>query len=1787
SQLFFIAAKDEPASGRKAGLYSRDGQGWRLLVPGQLMRDRLGAPLITQLSLAKVDNNAYVVTVIDGQVHLLTGRSDARVPGSSIQFGSKENPLIDVGSMQPRFLSSSAGTNKAQKVSIYQDPRLTGQGSQLVIVSLQLDQAHLSGDGITFAFELLPSQEENQVRLNGRPIILDYNFHEQSQLSGFVATDGNNKLVYSSILVEQAENADLRSFGESLPKIQKWLQGVTSKALEGSSPAQYLKRESSSRVAYNTTEGRVERDLYHSREVFTTFNVRIEQKYLVSRGETETLVHIGNEKVALDGQIDSWQGAKMAIWDLPHRGELIFSKNRVLYAVVRADDRLYLAELGKLAEICHCDSPGELPTELVFRSVVSAKKTPIEPGVVILSMKFPSGSERTVAVRLNLLQGDSLKKVDSYLLLPFAVSQEELNHRLKNGPEEIPIFDTTTPRQESVAAYQQVYDSSRPHVDLYSSERGGLKYRFQKPAHTMSITKGLTYAEFSQFPGVENPSGLYLNIEDKKITGNEKDRVLGELLVNPFRPASEANKDVQNIFARVDLTDQKSEENDGEEDRNAPRRRMYLFGIDAAKKSGQRGYQLVLAGLDSEGAFQVRNLDLPRFFLSKLSGLKSAVFVHGRRQDRRHAYLLLSFEVTGQNETRTEQSYVVQIDVSKTINMKKVVPLEGVSLSPKDVQERVGFDQDGTAFLNLTPDLSAESSQFAVFNFKQGVREFPSKTFGGGGKKKIEFGGLSVRTLFDDSVVRSADSWHVLQYEVKNKYPSLGRSKDLSQFDSFITLGRELDEMSSTKKTPKRMILVVPSSLRELVWDSILAKGYSSPIDYGARNPEDVFDHRNKKLRIHVVNPQKLSQEQVLVNIESFGRTQERDVVVARMDEVIASQNGIPKPVEKQHPFTLSYVHATGGSDLDRVASTSTALYPSFLYLMAAGRPLSLREFRDDNAKPAYSSLIVATPEEMKSIERNLAHEIEYGMLDRFKIQEIKDPDPESMSASLKDVFKNADVQSLEYQFSAKEIKPRAELDSDKSLEVVIDYAVSRFLGLLGQKKESRFESFVRFRSVFALAVLSDREVRRTRLINKFFVERVLTQVFDIPMNLATLPADDPMVVLSGKDALLNLQAAGYAGPFELKRRVVSTLLSQTRAESGKPVPGSIILFGNTGSGKTFLFKTMVKMLKLKLYDFNDMSSNNDAQAIIINVGKLKVEEGEGREDDMDVDQALQHLNLLLATPNGYRSWILFDDVHAASEKVMAKILNWQRMIFESQDGMYSFAVNGQWVKRPVRNLNIWMTLNPTAEQDQIAKYAKDKLKPTVEEILLATLSTSSLKIEPSFLRRWGRIINLDYMPAGAKGPELLNKLAKASNTLLNTASRIVLVAPPVVSHLVRLNEQTDARSFLSASTSALVEVATSHSSRGALVLVVPSMDRSGTGLGPAESESERITNWVEKNTRTIPLDASLEGNLAFINMIVDSFRMPVYESLAMALQENPQLAKNPADQKAILTPVLAAVQDHLSGHPYVSLSDITISASDIGLKTVGERELFKSILKKFPPASFLPLYPPILKQADSGATTWHEVVGIQDPHAQNRRQQVIADAVNGNLAIIHQRLSDVLRVENVQDLPEPASWLSQLSGGTIMDPKLVGRQLTNNLLEFFPRLFQAEATEPLPEGISQLSIYEATRIFLFTVDRAMMQMKWVHTSRFLLKALELITEDQVLSQRPGVQSFLFTDTERLIKPSIPDFTYQIIASSNLLENFSPEAWSKQRNDFDRNVDLIISGKTPVAASPPTQQGGD
>jgi hypothetical protein len=1789
------------------GLYRRTQAGWQMLVAGSVLFDKQGEPALQQLALSKTDNRREIIAVVNGEISLLTSLSDLSKPDTYKVIGSKQTPLFESSTMQRRFLPK---IKDAKDFAVFQDEVLDPSGYQLILVSVRLPEASVNGEGMTIALGVKPSRDSETLELFGKPIVLDYDFHESPALQKMVTTAGNQKVLYSKLLVHSLANHEITGVVDQLSEhyelIRAWLVNTSDRLSADSANL----KEAVASVAFNMTTQTAVRNIKFS-QVYSSDPGHVTQEFSPVGNVGSVNLNFTGVNEIKPGFIDLMADGKTAqAWTSKNDGQVImWSLNGISYLNYAGSQIAHQISLEKTPFVSAIPSIAELVKNkqaqlsdfhfLDFSS--AADEHGVENFFIIYSARWSIKGqtklyETTASIRIRKYPDGNAIPDQPVKLLDFYMDENLLLARVHETQDvHIPLlFDTVTPSTTSLEAYRQIFDDSKPKLNIISSINGHNEFRYTRAASEVEFESGLRYAKFDSIPNVTNPSGIYGSTE--VVTGNESNRVLGEVLIEDGRVgAGKEPAPNDYVLAKLSLVD-KAQSFGGYDSDYSPemnRKKLLIFAVDASHSHGKTLYTLAVAnnyGIKAsstrpDSRFNTRALTIAGVTNTSFEFLRAVRLFRGKGKNSNFVAIVTSRSdtVPNANNAVTMATIIDIEDVEAKTNPAHYI-LERSALDEAAIDARVVFSEEGVPFFSTTPDLAQDSHLFTVTNMFSGASSKPNQSTGIG---KVKFAKKSAEDSYysedSTSYLPQALNWRAYsEGDTKKRYPNLGRAGELAQFDSFRDLQSQLNELASLRSKPERMIIVVPQALRELVWDFMLTTFYTPA---GEGSPAR-FSYSNQDLNLRIFDPEKSKQDTFFANFDVMNReahrkSPTRPMVLARFDELLKAKQPTVSDTSTV-PFHIKDVSSGAATETGSVNSAREEKLPHALYLMAAGGPVDLDKFKKAIPEPDASMVIVATPEEMKMLETEAASEVDYGMMNAFSQREIKNPDQESMSVSLGSIFQNPDVQSFNYKFSAKEIKPKAHLTEQENFEVVIDYAVSRFQSLVEQKKLSLFEAFMRFRSAFAASVLNDRQVRKSRLVDKFFVERVLTQVFDIPMNLNTLPEDDPMRLLDRRDATLKLQEAGYAGPFDLKSKVIRTILSQTLADAGKPIPSSTILFGDTGSGKTFLFKSLLKMLNIKPYDFG-ATDNSQAGAIIINIGKIKEEGGNNTEESMDVEQAIFHLNNFLAQPNGYRGWILIDDAHAAPNKVKSAMLTWLRGMFEAPNGMYTVntSVNRQnvVVRRPIRNLNFFMTLNPTADQQQIAKYSKDPGNPTTEEVLLATLSTESFKIEPSFLRRWGSIINLDYMPVGAKGPELINSLGKASQNLLNSHSRIALVDPQVIGRLVSNSEKLDARTFLSASTSSLVQTVAENHSSGAIAMVVPASNYYGSsgsgsdmhGIDPNTTPSEIISKWVSKNTRVLSLDGSLEGNLALLKLVTDAYRIPVYEFLITSLLEDVKFSGDEFNQRTVLAPALAAIEDHLRERSAVPLSALQISASDFNMRSPAEREVFKALVARISQRD-KPFFPIHFSTSGSTASTFEDLLDEKNRSDQGRgRNDVLFETTHEINLALSSHLARIMRTDNLDKLTteSPATWLNSLTSADDQQVKKVGKDIANILWAYIPKMFDQGLVEYQKQR-PELSTYSAVRLFLYALDRGVVGLPWIRVNRFLLKSLEAVAEDQVLSQQPGVQNFLFGNRYRLVKPTIPDLTFQMIANSPSFNELSAGYRARLRSAFDSDCESYL-----------------
>ncbi|MCB0357108.1 MAG: hypothetical protein KDD40_08880, partial [Bdellovibrionales bacterium] len=691
-------------------------------------------------------------------------------------------------------------------------------------------------------------------------------------------------------------------------------------------------------------------------------------------------------------------------------------------------------------------------------------------------------------------------------------------------------------------------------------------------------------------------------------------------------------------------------------------------------------------------------------------------------------------------------------------------------------------------------------------------------------------------------------SWNLRESQVLDRLKESGNVQ-INEFMSQLFQGviKEIHDYIASRGKKKMKVILLPESVYPLVM-SYLAEQYKS------NDSNNVWSMRNDELRIFMPPSHETigSQYSVVDNIEVLSNVDpQANLLFMELKNVL---EGTPTNESGESVYENLLNIEINNKALktgDVGTKSQAALWPHISYILATqgNGEISYENSRELDKRLNFPVLILGTKEEWSSFSESAGEFLNYGYQDWFDVNTINPPSLDSKVDLLASIFKDPHIAMLGYKFDSTGITRRKNgevISPVDEMRNVLRYAVNRVESNAKAIDSNPFSIYLDFLTLFSRTLVQDRTVRNSQVINKALIEILMSKMFNIPLNRNFLPKNDPLYLLSRKDAAVKLQEAGYNGPITLKRRFIDVLVSQLTQAQTKPIPSSMILAGDTGSGKTHTFESLVKMLGLKLYNFDrsQIENNEEANAIVIKSDKLVTESkavASHSSNSMSVEQAIKHLEHFLTLPNGYRGFILIDDLHGAPDEVREKLLQYLRALFESRDGMYTIeqsnikvgskAIAIKSTRYPVRGLNIIVTMNFTENQDKIKKFSKKPGEPTLEELILATLSTSKHNIEKSFLRRWGDIIPLSTFPAEAKAPGLLDAFFKRSKDTLELRSKLALLSPRLVRKIVSKFKTTDARTFLADATNILFTLFDNDSDLeneedGSVQIIIPNIDK-------------------------------------------------------------------------------------------------------------------------------------------------------------------------------------------------------------------------------------------------------------------------------------------------------------------------------------------------------------------------
>jgi hypothetical protein len=1753
SQPFMIVHADQSGpSTREAGLYLRNGSDWKLLMPGTVLMDPARGPVFHHLALSKLDDRLLASAVVNGKLVLFHVLSDQEDPESYIELGP-DLPVAEVATGTKRFLPA---ISSAQDVAVFQDEKSLLSGErQLVLVSIKnpAPAAIADSDGVTIALRLKKSEGPRLV-LDGDPLIIDNRFHPVSVLQGMILKKtATETLVYSEILQQSfLGRLNVENFGEYNNLVGRLASRQAHCQEQNTSfcPTADL-------AAWNADNGSaLYRDAITLDEKYGEFSFGLKWQ-LFSGGIPTLLIRAKNSQVQLTGRIRLDQN-RTTMWTVADQ-----ARTAVLFAI---EDELYVAHLiqnqikiGKLDMLPDFNHP--------TRTQVMAVPDPADPNSVhlIVSAGFlPSAADPkkpenwTGWTRRYLLSAqsgleqmsvrDRASLADTYYHADF----EERFHLAR----EIVGFDNLTPASSDVHEYLQARDESAPYIDLLKSVDGAAEHIFTNPSKEETLADRLTYREFSYREVGKNPTGLYFRPERLS-----ESFFPGTALMKPGTKTLELlNQGAPVNSQRLGTLSAK------------------LFALDPTNRDGQYGFSLILhLEGEHEGRQWSTAFALPKMNF-KFENLASLRFVAGRKEHSNELYLLFSGD-------QNDEPHYIQVTVDLENGQPKITAqarrTELRLSSPDELMERLVYDQTGEIYLIKTPGVSPNSREFEVLKMSTGARSFPKREHGAN-SVVFDFD-TNMNDLFLAMSTESRLSWKLQPFrrEESETASKSGNVQDLAKSQLFAQFRMHLSEAADMKQPPKRKIIVVPPEIKDLAMKFVRES-------YLVKSQRDVKDgnqfHRyNRSLGVYIFDPNRSEPDAFFENFEiAKSRPNERSVILADIGDVLAVER--PTSRSESSPFLLKIPdvagpldHASGdGSDTAPVSIEHREVTPHALYLLAAGAPVEYEEFRKKPPEPVATTILVGTQDEVQELFKQADDEVAAGIDKVFETVELPLPTMESKTEMLANLMDRPDIKGLGFEFDSSQISETPAADQAEARQKIFEYAVTRTEAVSRPRGDNPFSAFMEFQRLFSEKILTDPIVRNTRKIDRSFIERVVTMQFNLPLNLSDLPPDDPRRILSGDDAVFRMQKAGMLGEFDLKAEIIRLTLAQLNYDPTRVMPSTWIWAGEPGTGKTKAWQALVKMLNLKLHVRGDKSGGANA----FYLDTVRVSKAKGLRA---VEETINELNDFIASPKGSTGFIFIDDLHFADEELGKAIVQWIRSLQQAEKGVYRFQrSDGSWASISVQNLTIGVAMNFTDNKALLQQFKGEDVSALIGKIVA---TGSRFGMDKSFVDRFGGVYNFDKFHESVKEPSLNEALLEAAQKKLARTGQFVIVDPELVRLAAHAFPDMGARPFLSKSTDAIISQPDQiHLGTSKVFALIPKNEKeieeataslkTGSRTGAWGEESSEVKTWATVHSHVIELEHGLAAPLMLTRLMIPSFRSPILESLVYSLQTDPRFKNDKLSRTFFLAPALFAAYDHLMRAETIPLKELKLEEAQFGIKTTAEREEFQRLVEDLSVTST----PFVVPFPSSGGrlSLWAELgVGGQKAVRTESRRDVLLSYTNKLYSVVERHLLRILYIRDLRDLEQTELWLQSLPERVPFDSEVLGRELNDLMFQFMKDFHSSDLLEASRSNSPAMEPYVASRFFFMALDQAIARLPWADLGQKMVKALKLITQDQVLGQSVGVQNWLFNPEGRasLLKPTTTNMIREMVGFNKTVRETPSNERESNKTKFESNCEAYLMGR--------------
>lgn len=356
-------------------------------------------------------------------------------------------------------------------------------------------------------------------------------------------------------------------------------------------------------------------------------------------------------------------------------------------------------------------------------------------------------------------------------------------------------------------------------------------------------------------------------------------------------------------------------------------------------------------------------------------------------------------------------------------------------------------------------------------------------------------------------------------------------------------------------------------------------------------------------------------------------------------------------------------------------------------------------------------------------------------------------------------------------------------------------------------------------------------------------------------------------------------------------------------------------------------------------------------------------------------------------------------------------------------------------------------------------------------------------------------------------------------------------------------------------------------------------------GGGPNEDNSDkaRIESFVERSTKILPLnDKNAESQLQFIRTLGRNYRIPLFEQFTIGLEDDPRFSETIDSQRNFLLPSMMAVRDHLVYNAHagvirvdaneIPLTELDLDPAELGMKTSGDKALFKELVHQISPPALKHFPFPIAK--NERADNWDILITGNNAGKQNSRAGVITRYFHKVEEVVKKHAKKFYHLDSLEGMPNAEQWVRKLPQTSVDTPlKPSVEELRQIYWEFMRDINDPQLRDPADPNDTYLTPYTIARIFYFLMDKSMAELPWIQINKHIIRALDNIVQDQVLGQSPAVKSYFFDYKYSPIRAANPELILQLVESSQLSVEYPAESQNNVRRDYADHCERLVGGK--------------